>query len=880
MRRGQGWRRRLMGAAMAVAVAGPAAIGGWHTAMADTSGTVSFADDFQRPDGPVGSGWVALRGAWAVASGAAVPSGATERVLARASLFVGSTFDVSASVMLPATPGNRMWAGVAVNIVDHGDGTQTYYALRVAQDAGNPTVAQWQLVRIDRSAGAGSADLLTGGGVGAMPGTAVSVRLRTGPDPSSVVVSVAGSASSAVKTTYPRRTDLLTGGRVGLYSNAGATPFLDFQVTATTGPALVSFGDNFDRADGAVGPAWQVARGGWSLAGGSATASGPAERVMYARNVTLGATFTARASLTLPNPATTRLWAGLALNVVDHGDGTQTYYALRIGQSSAEASNGNTVIWQLVKVTRSSSAVQLLGVGTFTAAPGTLVHLTAESRNRGTGLDVSLSGAGVSGDHGYAEMPFDGLLSGARVGLYALSQPPGITDFSVDTTTTPADPPTDPGPLMCDPTAPADYTVPGGTETVAQVVNVDSTWSGYAVGQAILTTATDQYVAYYDANRTMTVGKRSLSSTTWTFKALGSVLGWDSHNYLTMALDSTGNLHVAGNMHAQPLVYFRTTTPGDISTLVRVAAMVDPAAEAQVTYPRFLTAPDGRLLFGYRAGASGGGSVYYDVYDTAARTWSEYLSTPLIDGEGTRSGYDTTPALGPDGYWHEVVLWRDTVDAGTSSMPSYMRSRDLLHWEDSAGNPVALPARYRTMDVVDPVPTHGGAINTVIRYGFDARGLIVVYLKYDENLRSQLFTARPNGLGGWSVTQLTRWSGRWNVAGSGTLPAVVQLGRFAPLSDGNLRLDFVCNGVARTLIVEPATMRVIHEVPTPQLPADFSTVRSTYPGMQVQASFSNVANGRYGLRWESLPGSNDRAGPGSAVPPAQPLQVYLLTPAS
>ena len=81
--------------------------------------------------------------------------------------------------------------------------------------------------------------------------------------------------------------------------------------------------------------------------------------------------------------------------------------------------------------------------------------------------------------------------------------------------------------------------------------------SGFPVGFCLLTAGKTQYVAYYDKLRRMTVASRPLDSDKWTYQVLPSKVGWDSHNYITMAMDDDGYLHVSGNMHSVPLIYFR-----------------------------------------------------------------------------------------------------------------------------------------------------------------------------------------------------------------------------------------------------------------------------------------------------------------------------------
>jgi len=392
-----------------------------------------------------------------------------------------------------------------------------------------------------------------------------------------------------------------------------------------------------------------------------------------------------------------------------------------------------------------------------------------------------------------------------------------------------------------------------------------------------------QYVAYYNASRQMVVAQRT-SSGGWTRKPLPSVLGWDSHNYVTMGVDRDGHLHVAGNMHVQPLVYFRTTTPGDVTTLERVTTMVDTATEQDVTYPVFSTTKQGDLLFQYRDGRSGNGDTIYNLYSEATRQWQRYVDVPLFDGEGVRNAYPLDPVLGPDGYYHVLWVWRRPSGAQNTEHLSYARSLDLRTWETAHGQPLTLPIRYGSAAVVDPVPIGGGIVNGGQRVGFDAQMRpVVLYYKYDEQGGTQLYLARPASIG-WTITKLTNWIGRWNIRGAGSGPVPGGPGLGTPpqlLPDGNLRVSFSCTGFgARTMVVDPATLRPITEVPTPAtLPPELTQVRSTFPGMAVRRGedlAGLAADGsRTVLRWESLPSNQDQPRQ-PPLPDPVPLEVYLL----
>ncbi|MEE6273449.1 BNR repeat-containing protein [Georgenia sp. MJ206] len=459
----------------------------------------------------------------------------------------------------------------------------------------------------------------------------------------------------------------------------------------------------------------------------------------------------------------------------------------------------------------------------------------------------------------------------------------------------------DPGPLQCG-TVEDGGTAAGEPEAVLDTVEVGPTWAGHYVGQALLTDDEDQYVGYYDADRQLTVAHRTLGSEEWTHHRVGSQVGWDSHNYITLATDRTGNLHVSGNMHNVPLRYWRTTTPGDVTTLEAVPTMVGADRERSVTYPVFLELEDGTLVYRYRDGGSGNGIDLYNAYDAATRTWGGLIDSPLLSGEGQRNAYAAKPRLGPDGNYHMVWVWRDTPIASSTHTVSYARSADLVSWETSAGEAVTLPITLGTSDVVDPVPPEGGMINNNAQVGFDADGApVVAYHKYDEEGNTQVYVARPDdSASGWQNVQLSDWTGAWDFSQPGTLVFQVEV-YWQPLvlPDGNLRLDVTCRGESRTFIIDGETLEPIEEIATPATePASVNEVRSDYvhpvtneggTDMQVNLNDDSGAAGsfharrllpdpdedlRYLLRWESLGENQDRSR--ATWPGAQPLEVVVL----
>src|SRR5205823_12233165 len=111
-------------------------------------------------------------------------------------------------------------------------------------------------------------------------------------------------------------------------------------------------------------------------------------------------------------------------------------------------------------------------------------------------------------------------------------------------------------------------------DAAEEALDIAPVWSAHPVGFALLTHGDRQFVAFYDVERRATVGARRLGERTWRFVQLPMTTGWDSHNSLTMTIDDDGYLHLTGNMHCVPLIYFRSAQPYDIGTFERIAPMV------------------------------------------------------------------------------------------------------------------------------------------------------------------------------------------------------------------------------------------------------------------------------------------------------------------
>jgi hypothetical protein len=417
-----------------------------------------------------------------------------------------------------------------------------------------------------------------------------------------------------------------------------------------------------------------------------------------------------------------------------------------------------------------------------------------------------------------------------------------------------------------------------GTERVAQVLPVSKVWAGHPVGFDLLTVGERQFVAFYDDQRRMTIGARLLSEQEWRLERLPSTLGWDSHNYVTIAADDDGLLHVAGNMHVNPLLYFRSERPWDIGSLRRVSAMVG-TLEDRVTYPHFFRGPANELIFTYRQGQSGNGDQVLNVWQGLAKGWRRLLDKPLTNGEGRRNAYFQGPVSGPDGWWHLCWVWRESGDCATNHDLTYARSKDLVHWETSGGQPLALPITLRSGEIVDPVPVRGGIINGNTRLGFDsAKRVVIAYHKYDAAGHTQIYNARREA-GGWRLYQTSKFDRRWDFSGGGSIVFQVSVGGVEPADGGKLRQRWSFQGVGGgTWLLDEATLQPVgSEARRPSVLDPFGKPEGDFPELGVRwlQRAGTQPGVRYALRWETLAANRDRPRPAPWPGPSE-LRLYVV----
>jgi hypothetical protein len=252
-----------------------------------------------------------------------------------------------------------------------------------------------------------------------------------------------------------------------------------------------------------------------------------------------------------------------------------------------------------------------------------------------------------------------------------------------------------------------------GCATGVSVSQVGQGWAGNSVNavvfrkNSLVSDGASQYIAYYDGDGNVVLGKRRLGSDAWTLHRTGyRGKVSDAHNAISIMVDGAGYLHMAWDHHNNRLHYARSVAPGSLE--LKEAGMIG-RDEGSLSYPEFFRLPDGGLLFLYRDGGSGRGNLVLNRWDGASG-WRR-VADNLISGEGRRSAYWQAFVDG-QGTIHVSWVWRESPDVASNHDMAYARSRDGgATWEDSNGHRYTLPITAASAEYAARIPQNSELIN-------------------------------------------------------------------------------------------------------------------------------------------------------------------------
>lgn len=332
-----------------------------------------------------------------------------------------------------------------------------------------------------------------------------------------------------------------------------------------------------------------------------------------------------------------------------------------------------------------------------------------------------------------------------------------------------------------------------GCQATPQETAVGDGWANNSVNavvfrkNSLVTHGDTQYIAYYDAQRYLVLGKRQSGSAQWTIARTQYTGNTDdAHNAISLMVDGAGFLHLSWDHHNNTLRYARSLQPGSLALGDKMP--MTGRDEQSVSYPEFYRQPDGNLLFFYRSGGSGRGNLVINRYDVATQRW-ERLQDNLISGEGKRNAY-WQAFLDQRGTLHVSWVWRETPDVASNHDMAYARSRDGGRtWERSDGAAYALPITAASAEYALRIAQNSELINQT-SMAADSQGnpYIAGYWRDAPSLVPQYHVVFHTGAA-WKVHALNFRSSAFSLSGVGT--------KSIPIARPQIMVD----GAGRGLIV-------------------------------------------------------------------------------
>jgi hypothetical protein len=314
------------------------------------------------------------------------------------------------------------------------------------------------------------------------------------------------------------------------------------------------------------------------------------------------------------------------------------------------------------------------------------------------------------------------------------------------------------------------------TASALSLVLTDYYLNGCSYQQdAIATHNSWQYTAYYNSNRQVCVARRQLPSGGWQVLTLTDYTQStnDGHNTISLGIAPTnGTIHLAFDHHDSTLHYRKsvtgvTTNPTGItwnaSLFGAVTSQLVPGTTITgLTYPRFVSTPQGDLQFEARLGSSGNGQDYLWEYKCSTGAWTSlgrFISNPN-GGNAYINGihYDKSGRL------HVSWVKRDTPDATTNHDLHYIYSTDNGRtWRNNSGTQIGTTGSD-PVTIEEPkirtIPTNSGLINQEAQ-AIDSQGRVHLLMRKTVNGTNYQFHYWRGTDGVWHETNTNIRTKNW-----------------------------------------------------------------------------------------------------------------------
>ena len=307
----------------------------------------------------------------------------------------------------------------------------------------------------------------------------------------------------------------------------------------------------------------------------------------------------------------------------------------------------------------------------------------------------------------------------------------------------------------------------------------------------LMTVGDQQFFAYYGRhqtdpsyafNNTIWVARRTVGTNDWqifktTFTANDIT---DGHDVVAFGIDGSNYLHMSWGVHDQPLKYARSLAPVTGTNAIVFSANLgtmigQPSLEDEVTYPQFLTMPDGDLLFLYRVGESGGGDTYLNRWSLASQTWTNVNMSNGVPAQFIKglwptdyNAYPNMPCVDAAGNFYLGWTWRQTPAYESNQNLDFARSTNGgLTWLRYEGAPYDLPISQfgesgdpNTIgEIIESIPQNFSLINQA-GMCLDASNNPVIATWWapgsgTNNFRRQYMIVFPDTNGVWQTRQVS-----------------------------------------------------------------------------------------------------------------------------
>ena len=343
---------------------------------------------------------------------------------------------------------------------------------------------------------------------------------------------------------------------------------------------------------------------------------------------------------------------------------------------------------------------------------------------------------------------------------------------------------------------PVTNVVPAPVAANVKVVPVGGTgWAKSSVNatvfrsNSLISNGDTQYIAFYDGEGKVVIGKRKIGTTDWQLKTTpyrGEAK--DAHNAISIGVDGKGTLHMVWDLHNGKLRYVQSEAPGSLDLTLEMP--MTGQDENRVTYPQFYALPSGDLLFLYRDGASGNGNAMLNRFDSATGKWSA-VQHPLVAGGGQRNAYLNTLAVDAKGGLHLSWVWRDTPDVASNHDVCYATSKDGgKTWQKSTGEKYQLPMTIESAEIAWRVPKNSELINQT-SMTTDAQGhpMIATYWRDQDSQVPQYRLVWHDGTK-WRQSQIGTRTQGFRLSGGGTKKIPISRPQIVAGKNGAVHLIF------------------------------------------------------------------------------------------